>query len=77
MHTVPTGTGGRGGIATAAVGAAGASGAVLTVQQGPVTLKLAVGTGGGGGGVGVIKVFAAAQQIETADPTKVSPLTTR
>jgi hypothetical protein len=74
MNTVPAGLGGRGGIATAAVGAAGVSGGILIIQTGPATLKVAIGTGGGGGGsVGVIKVFAA-QQINTADPTKVSPL---
>jgi hypothetical protein len=74
MNTVPAGLGGRGGIATAAVGAAGGSGSIVIFQNGPATLILAIGTGGGGGGsVGVIKVFAE-QQINTDDPTKVSPL---
>jgi hypothetical protein len=74
IHTVPTGTGGPGGIATAAVGAAGVNGALQTLVILGQAKTFAVGTGGGGGGgVGVIKVFAA-QQINTADPTKVSPL---
>jgi hypothetical protein len=74
MHTVPTGTGGPGGIATAAAGVPGVNGALMNLTILGQTKTLAWGTGGGGGGsVGVIKVFAA-QQFNTADPTRVSPL---